>query len=80
MPDSQSDPLRHRHRVKMARRRLTVVIGLCILMAGYAMLAISPDTASEWVLIRVVLGFGFLFVGFAIAIVPMLSRLTGGDD
>lgn len=80
MPDSHSDHLRHRHRLKMVRRRVTVVIGMCILIAGYAMLAISPDTASEWVLIRVVLGFGFLFVGFAVAILPMLSRLTGGDD
>ena len=80
MPDSHHDQLRRRHNVKMARRRLTVVIGLCILIAGYALLAVSPDTASEWVLIRVVMGFAFLFVGFAVAILPMLSRLTGGDD
>jgi len=32
------------------------------------------------VLIRVALGFGFLFLGFVVAILPMLSRLTGGDD
>lgn len=80
MPDSHHDHLRQRHIVKVARRRLTVVIGMCILIAGYALLAVSPDSASEWVLIRVVAGFAFLFIGFAVAILPMLSRLTGDDD
>jgi len=49
-------------------------------MAGYALLAVSPDTPSQWVLIRVFAGFALLFIGFAVAILPILSRLTGGDD
>ncbi|MDD5030537.1 MAG: hypothetical protein PHH58_13740 [Rhodoferax sp.] len=77
---SQHELLARRHRARLVRRRVTVIIGLGILLCGYAMLAVSPDTPSEWVLIRVVTGFGFLFVGFAIAVLPMLSRLTGGDD
>ncbi len=69
-----------RHRIKVVRQRITTMVGLCILLAGYALLAVSPDTASQWVLIRVVSGFGFLFVGFAVAVLPILSRLLGGDD
>ncbi|OGB84256.1 MAG: hypothetical protein A2535_13970 [Burkholderiales bacterium RIFOXYD2_FULL_59_8] len=69
-----------RHRIKVVRRRVTVMIGLCFLLLGYILLAVNPDTASEWVLIRVVIGFVFIFVGFVVAVLPILTRLTGGDD
>ena len=80
MTDTNFDQLRVRYRAHLRRRRVTIAIGFMILLAGYALLAVSPDTASEWVLFRVFAGFALLFVGFGIAILPLLSRLTGGDD
>ena len=80
MAESNFDQLRTRYRVRTARRRLTIAIGLVLLLAGYALLAVSPDTPSEWVLLRVFAGFGLLFVGFGVAVLPILSRITGGDD
>ena len=80
MTDTNYDQLRVRYRAKSIRRRVTVAIGLALLMAGYALLAVSPDTSSEWVLIRVFVGFALLFVGFGVAVLPILSRLTGGDE
>jgi MFS family permease len=80
MTDTNYDQLRVRYRARTMRRRVTIGVGLLLLMAGYALLAVSPDTPSQWVLIRVFAGFALLFVGFAVAILPILSRLTGGDD
>lgn len=80
MTDTNYDQLRVRFRARTMRRRVTIGVGLLLLMAGYALLAVSPDTPSQWVLIRVFAGFALLFVGFAVAILPILSRLTGGDD
>lgn len=80
MNETNYDELRSRYRSRKKRKRATVVIGFLILLAGYALLAVSPDTPSEWVLFRVFAGFAFLFVGFGIAILPMISRMTGGDD
>jgi len=80
MTDTNYDQLRVRYRARSIRRKVTIGIGLLLLMAGYALLAVSPDTPSQWVLIRVFVGFALLFVGFAVAILPILSRLTGGDD
>ena len=80
MTDTNYDQLRVRYRARTIRRKVTIGIGLLLLMAGYALLAVSPDTPSQWVLIRVFVGFALLFVGFAVAILPILSRLTGGDD
>ncbi len=77
---SNFDQLRVRYRARTRRRRLTIAIGLVILLGGYALLAVGPDTASEWVLFRVFAGFALLFIGFGVAILPMLSRITGGDD
>jgi len=80
MSDTKFDQLRARQRVRTVRRRSTVIIGLLLLLAGYALLAVSPDTPSGWALIRVFLGFSLLFIGFGVAVLPLLSRITGGDD
>jgi hypothetical protein len=80
MTDTNYDQLRVRYRARSIRKRVTIAIGLLILMAGYALLAVSPDTASEWVLVRVFGGFALLFIGFSVAVLPLLSRLSGGDD
>lgn len=80
MTDTNYDQLRVRYRAKSIRRRITIGIGLLLLMAGYALLAVSPDTATEWVMIRVFAGFALLFVGFGVAVMPILATLTGTDD
>lgn len=77
--DTGLDQLRARYRARTVRRRVTIVIGLLILLAGYALLAVSPDSPSDWILLRVFVGFGLLFIGFGVAVLPLLSRLTSSD-
>lgn len=78
--ESGFDQLRARHRVRTGRRRITIIIGLVLLLSGYALLAVSPDTPSDWALIRVFAGFALLFIGFGVAVLPILSRITGGEE
>lgn len=80
MPIDTTEILRaHRKRVR-SRQRVMELIGLLILLSGYALLAVSPDTPSDWLLIRVAGGFAALFAGFGLAIMPILTRVTGGDE
>ena len=72
--------LRKRKSRHILRQKITTWIGLLILIGGYALLAVSPDTPSDWLMIRVFAGFGALMVGFVVAILPILKRITGGDD
>lgn len=72
--------LRKRKSRHMMRQKITTWIGLLILIGGYALLAVSPETPSDWLMIRVFAGFGALIVGFVTAILPILTRITGGDD
>ena len=72
--------LRKRKSRHVLRQKITTWIGLMILIGGYALLAVSPDTPSDWLMIRVFAGFGALMVGFVVAILPILKRITGGDD
>ena len=68
-------------RTRKQRRRWQQVVGLLLLLlAGYASLAVSADTASEWLLLRVVGGFVLLFVGFTVAIGPTVAALLGDHD
>ncbi|MBU3739041.1 MAG: hypothetical protein FGM55_08825 [Rhodoferax sp.] len=80
MADYQYEYSRQRNRVVSRRRQVLTWVGLVILFSGYVLLAVSPDTPSDWVLIRVFSGFVALFVGFGLAVVPILTRVTGGDD
>ena len=72
--------LRKRKSRHVLRQKITTWIGLLILIGGYALLAVSPDTPSDWLMIRVFAGFGALMVGFVIAILPILKRIIGGDE
>jgi len=72
--------LRKRKSRHVLRQKITTWVGLLILIGGYALLAVSPDTPSDWLMIRVFAGFGALMVGFVIAILPILKRITGGDE
>ncbi len=67
-------------KVRKQRRRWQQLIGVLLLLAGYASLAVSADTASEWLLLRVVGGFVLLFVGFSVAIGPTVAALLGDHD
>jgi uncharacterized membrane protein len=72
--------LRKRKSRHILRQKITTWIGLLILIGGYALLAVSPETPSDWLMIRVFAGFGALMVGFVIAILPILKRITRGDE
>jgi hypothetical protein len=72
--------LRKRKSRHILRQKITTWIGLLILIGGYALLAVSPETPSDWLMFRVFAGFGALMVGFVIAILPILKRITGGDE
>lgn len=74
----RSDPLLERHHQRVRRGRLNALLGIALLLCGYALLAIDPDTPQDWVLLRVATGFGLLFIGFALAILPWLHRISGG--
>ena len=67
-------------RTRKQRRRWQQVVGILLLLAGYASLAVSADAASEWLLLRVVGGFVLLFVGFTVAIGPTVAALLGDHD
>jgi hypothetical protein len=51
-----------------------------MLLAGYMSLAITPDAATEWLLVRIVVGFGLLFGGFAVSIGPWVAAIFGDHD
>jgi hypothetical protein len=72
--------LRAHKKKTAARQRVQEAIGFITLLTGYALLAVSPDTPSDWLLIRVVTGFVALFAGFVLAVLPFLTRLTGSDQ
>lgn len=65
---------------RKTRKRLQRIIGILMLLAGYMSLAISPDTATEWLLARIVVGFGLLFGGFAVSIGPWVAAVFGDHD
>ena len=51
-----------------------------MLMLGYMSLAVTADTDTGWLLIRVVAGFALLFAGFAVAIGPLIASIFGDHD
>lgn len=65
---------------RKSRRRGQQVVGILMLMAGYMSLAVTADTDSGWLLIRVVGGFGLLFAGFGVAIGPVVASIFGDHD
>jgi hypothetical protein len=60
---------------RRTRQRWRVGLGLVAMGCGYLLLAISPDTPSEWLMPRVVLGFVCLLGGAGAALSPLLERL-----
>ncbi|HCE29273.1 MAG TPA: hypothetical protein DET46_11445 [Comamonadaceae bacterium] len=86
MPQDFEDSAYHRtslHRALHARklrRRWQQFAGILMLLAGYMCLAVSADTPSEWLLLRVAGGFGLLFAGFVVAIGPTVAAILGDHD
>ena len=80
MPVDVNAILERYKRKARARRRIKEVIGVLILLSGYALLAVSPDTPSDWLLFRVIGGFVALLLGFGLAILPIVARAVGGDE
>lgn len=61
------------------RHRWQQLAGVVLLLLGYACLAVPAETAHAWLMLRVVCGFGLLFVGFIVAIGPTVTALIGDD-
>ena len=74
------DRLTRTLRSRAARKRTQQLVGLLLLLFGYICLAVPAETASEWLLLRVVGGFVLLFVGFSVAIGPTVTALLGHHD
>ncbi len=70
----------HLEKRRKSRKRGQQLLGLVLLVVGYFCLAVTADTASDWLLLRVVGGFGMLFVGFVLVVRPMLASVFGGHD
>lgn len=79
-PSEQEQRVLARHRRNALRERGMQYLGGALLLSGYALLAVSPETPTEWVLLRVAFGFGLLFGGFGLAIMPWLSRVSRGEE
>jgi|GEM_PF-6506940 len=54
--------------------------GVAMLLLGYLTLAIPPETATEQVMLRVVVGFALLFIGFLITFWPLASAFLFPED
>jgi hypothetical protein len=65
---------------RKSKRRGQQIVGILMLMCGYMSLAVTADTDSGWLLIRVVGGFGLLFAGFAVAIGPLIASILGDHE
>lgn len=67
------------YRARNVRRRLTIVLGLLLIVAGYFLMAVSPGTRSDWVLFRTMAGLACIVIGFGMAILPLLTQWTTGE-
>ncbi|MDD5058547.1 MAG: hypothetical protein PHQ60_11805 [Sideroxydans sp.] len=76
----RTDPMHERYLAHIRSRRVSTIVGIIAIALGYSLLAVPPDTSQEWVLVRVVLGFIFILVGFVMAVVPLLGSLFGTND
>ena len=57
-----------RHRARTLRRRVYRILGLVLMGLGYALMAVSPQTESNWALTRALGGMGCIVVGFGLAV------------
>ena len=57
-----------RQRSRTTRRRVYLVLGLILIGLGYALMAVSPQTQTNWALMRAIGGMGCIIVGFGLAV------------
>lgn len=67
------------YRARHLRRRLMVVFGLILIVAGYFLMSVEPGASSDWALFRAMAGMGCIVLGFGMAILPLLTQWTTGD-
>lgn len=67
------------YRARHGRRRVCIVIGLILIVAGYFLMSVGPSSSSEWVLARAMGGLACIVVGFGMAILPLLAQWTSGE-
>jgi MFS family permease len=78
--NSEFSELSHsKYRKRRTRRRVYLVFGLLLMVAGYLLMGVAPDAKQEWALTRAVVGLGCIVVGFGLAILPLLSTWTSGE-
>lgn len=78
--NSEFSELSHtRYRKRSRRRRVYVIVGLVLIGAGYALMAVSPETSANWALTRAMAGMACIVVGFGMAVLPLLSSWTRGE-
>lgn len=65
-------------RSRRRRQRRRVWIGLAVMASGYLLVAVAPDAASEWVMIRVFAGFAALLGGAALVVGPLIEWALEG--
>lgn len=71
---------RERFRARQLRRRVKMSIGLILLIVGGALLGVSPHTETGSILVQIIAGFVCLFVGFWLAVMPLLSTSSREED
>jgi MFS family permease len=68
-----------RYRSRTTRRRVSIVLGLLLIALGYLLMAVSPDSSTQWALFRVMAGLGCIIIGFAMAVLPLIALWTQAD-
>ena len=78
--NSEFSELSHtQYRKRSARRRIYGVVGFGLIGFGYYLMGVSPNSSTDWVLLRVMAGMGCIVVGFGLAVLPVLSKWTNGE-
>lgn len=78
--NSEFSELSHaKYRKRRVRRRAYTVVGLLLIVAGYLLMGVAPNSQAQWALTRAVVGLGCIVVGFGLAILPLLSTWTNGE-
>lgn len=65
-----------RYRSRARRRKVYVVVGLLLIVLGYYLMSVQPETLPDWALMRAMGGLACIIFGFGLAILPLLSTWT----
>lgn len=67
------------HLKRTRSKRVWIVIGLILMALGYVLMAVDPQTRSDWAAARVLGGLLCIIVGFGWAVMPLLASWTRGE-